>query len=191
MARKYVRKTPPLDMSQAQAAVNEARRWIRTHRTQAGVPWKALAEPFAAGGVNANILKFRTLRSINGIKVQPLPGRQPVLSRKVDAALGDWARASAAVGLPPTELQVRTKASRLARTMRVSFKHGLPGTDFLGGWRQRHGLSLRKPTGLSAARKMASADPEALKKWHEDTWTKVSRDGSERGALARLVAIWS
>jgi hypothetical protein len=187
MPRKYVRKKPPLDLSQATAAVSAARRWIKTHKKEAGVPWKALAEPFASGGVTAGMLKFRTMRSIAGIKVQPLPGREPVLGRKVDAALGDWARTSAAVGLPPTELQVRTKACRIARTMKVSFKSGLPGKDYLAGFRQRHHLSLRKPTGLSAARKMASADPESLSTWHEVTWTKVRRFGGEwRGRACQL-----
>lgn len=133
------------------------------------------------------MLKFRTLCAIKGIKVQKLPGKQPVLGRDIDVALADWVRRSAAAGLPPTALQVRTKAARIARSLRVSFKNALPGEEYFRGFMQRHELSLRKPTGLSAARKMASADPEALRKWHEDTWTKVSRDMGDRSAWDGLL----
>lgn len=180
MPRKYMRQKPPVDLSQVEAAVHEAKRWIKKHKKEAGVPWKSLAAPFAAGGVTARVLKFRTLSAIDGIKVQPLPGREPLLGRKFDSALGDWARESAARGVPPTVLQVQTKAARMARSMKVSFKRGLPGKDFLADWRQRNRISLRRPTGLSGVRKLASADTDLLDEWHQVTWNKVSRYGGER-----------
>ena len=140
---------PLLDESQVFAAVKEARRWIKTHKTEAGVPWKSLAEPFAAGGITARILSFRTLAAINGVKVQDRPGKEPVLGRRLDTALAEWVRAMASRGLPPTILQVKTKAARIARSMKVSFKRVLPGEEYFRGFVKRHALSLRKPTGLA------------------------------------------
>jgi len=182
MPRMYVRKKPLLDESQVVAAVKAAIRWTKTHKTEAGVHWESLAEPFASGGITPRILKFRTLAELKGIKVQDRPGKEPVLGRKLDSALAEWVRAMAAAGLPPTVLQVRTKAARIARSLRTSFKHALPGEGYFRGFMKRHALSLRKPTGLSEARKKAAADTDGLKMWHKDTWTKVSRFEGERRA---------
>ena len=189
MARKYVRKKPLLDESQVFAAVKEARRWIKTHKTEAGVPWKSLAEPFAAGGITARILSFRTLAAINGVKVQDRPGKEPVLGRRLDTALAEWVRAMASRSLPPTILQVKTRAARIARSMKVSFKRVLPGEEYFRGFVKRHALSLRKPTGLAEARKQAAADADGLKRWHDTTWTKVSCDDGERRDVGRLLVL--
>ena len=51
MPSDYVRKKPQIDLDMMRSAVKEAKRWIRSHRTEKGVPWKMIAQPYADGGI--------------------------------------------------------------------------------------------------------------------------------------------
>ena len=129
------------------------------------VNYASIASNYAHGGVTRNTLRKRAVAEFQGKALREGAGRPPLLGDRYEAALADWIRRSHSVNLSPTAGQLETKAIRLASRLQKKWKGDKPSHKWFKAFMRRHNLSLRKPTGISGARRSAELDADAIKDW--------------------------
>lgn len=90
-----------------------------------------------------------------------------MLGDALEQRLAKWIVDSWSVNLSPTALQIICKAKELAQVSKRSFKRSGPNDSWLGNFLNRRKLSMRRPSGLSSARRYAELDCEGLERFHE------------------------